>query len=123
MGLMSTSITHSFGSITPEVVDGYTASREARTVVHPILNRSDPDITLRATGLRTGSLSCVFKDQASAITAYGILSVAQVLTLTDPEVPAVDMSFVVAEGDLEIALDDETREVWIVTVPFVEVSP
>lgn len=118
-----TTITHSTGAITPELIDGYEAKREARTIVHPILNRSNPDITLRAPSLRSGEFRCLFPVQADAVAAFAVLSIPQVLTLNDADVPAVAMSFVVAEGDLTIALDDETRDVWWVTVPFVEVTP
>lgn len=117
-----TTITHASGSIVPTIVDGYEASREARTVVHSVLNRSAPDITFRAAGMRRGTLSCVFADQLEAVSAFGVLSIPQTFTLSDDDVPSVGMSFVVAEGDLTIALDDETREVWVVTVPFVEVA-
>lgn len=120
---MSATITHLAGTIVPELIDGYTASREARTIVHDIINRSNPDVTLRAPGLRRGSFRCLFPVQGDAIAAYGTLGTPQVFTITDPEVPAVGMSFVVAEGDLDIELDDETRAAWWVIVPFVEVNP
>lgn len=116
-------ITHSTGTITPEAVNGYSASREARTVVHPILNRSNPDITFRAPGLRKGTLTCVFAVEADALAAFGVFSTPQVLTLTDPDVPTVGMLFVAADGDLTITLDDKTSVVWLVQVPFQEVSP
>lgn len=120
---MATTITHSTGTILPTVVNGYEASRESRTIVHPILNRSNPDVTFRAPGLRRGSLVCVFATETAAVAAFAVLSVPQVLTLSDTSAPSVAMSFVVAEGDLNVALDPETRVVWLVTVPFVEVLP
>lgn len=117
-----TTITHSTGVITPLVVDGYEAGREARTVVHSILGRSNPDVTLRATSLRTGELVCVFGDRAAAFAAFAALVSPQVLTIEDPDVSEVGMSFVVAEGEVAIALDDALRSKWLVTVPFVEVT-
>ena len=125
MGLMSTSITHSSGTITPELINGYQASRTTRSIVHDILNRSSPDITLRAAGLRRGQFRCLFREQADALTAYAALSIPQVLTIADPEVPAINMTFVVGPDgeDLDIELDDETRDLWWIVVPFVEVTP
>lgn len=119
---MPTTITHSEGSIVPVAIDGYEASREARTVVHPVLNRSSPDITLRAMGLRTGTLTCVFDDQNDAISAYGSLSIPQILTLTNDDIPSINMTFVVGpEGEqATIALDLQTR--WILNLPYVEVA-
>ncbi|MFE6733428.1 hypothetical protein [Microbacterium sp. NPDC057650] len=120
-----TSIAHSTGVIVPLQVNGYEATRDVRTIVHPILNRSSPDVTFRAPGLRSGTLSCLFADEAAAVTAYGALSVPQVLVLSDADVASIGMSFVVGpEGEqLTIGLDPTTRRRWLVTVPFVEVTP
>lgn len=113
--------------VTPQLVDGWEASREVRNVVHTILNRPDPDVTLRASGLRSGRFRLLFPEQADALTAFAGLTDPHVFTITDPDVPAVDMTFVVAEpgGDAEatMTLDDETRSVWWVEVPFTEVIP
>jgi len=111
--------------VVPELVDGYEAAREVRNVVHPVLNRSNPDVALRQPGLRAGRFRCLFPAQEDALDAYARLSVPQVFTIADPDVEAVDMSFVVGpEGEsLTIGLDDATRSVWWVTVPFVEVTP
>ncbi|NYF29232.1 MULTISPECIES: hypothetical protein [unclassified Microbacterium] len=117
-----TTITHASGTIVPTVVDGYEASSEARSIVHTVMGRTDPDITLRPAGMRTGTLSLVFATRAAAWAAFAILRVPQVLTLTDPDVPEVGMSFVVAGGSISMGLDDETRSVWTVSVPFHEVQ-
>lgn len=118
-----TSIIHSTGVIVPQVVNGYEASREARTVVNAVLNRSNPDVTLRDPGPRSGSLALVFATENAAQDAFAVLGTRQVFTLADPDRLSIGMSFVVADGDLTIGLDADTREVWIVTVPFVEVLP
>lgn len=120
-------ITHSAGVLVPKLVEGYVATREVRTVVHTILNSSSPVVSLRPPGLRSGSLRCLFPVQADAVSAFAVLSTPQVLTLHASEVPAVNMTFVVAgsrgSGELSIDLDDETRSVWWITVPFQEVAP
>ncbi|WP_298038318.1 hypothetical protein [uncultured Microbacterium sp.] len=116
-----TTITHDAGVITPQLVDGYQASSEARTIVHPILNRSNPDITFRAPGLRTGSFRCLFPVEADAVAAFAVFRTPQVLTIADDDRPGIVMSFVVADGDISVELDDETRDVWWVEIPFQEV--
>lgn len=118
-----TTITHSAGVVTPRLIDGYQARRETRTVVHDVLDRTAPDVTLRAPGPRVGSLRCLFPVQADAIAAFDVLGRREVFVLADADVPTVDMSFVVSGGDLGIELDDETRDLWWLVVPFVEVSP
>lgn len=121
---MSTIITHSTGVITPEVVNGFESSRDIRTIVHTILGRPDPDITLRPAGLQSGTLTLVFSTGAAAISAETALLFPQVLVLSDPDVPQVGMSFVVGpEGQASTrSLDLDTRKVWLVDLPFQEVS-
>lgn len=120
---MSSTITHSTGTIVPKVIDGFQASIPVRTVVHTILGRPDPDITFKAAGLRSGTFALVFATGADAAAALAVLRVPQVFTLTDPAVPEVGMSFVIADDDIQSALDGVTRRAWIVTVPYQEVLP
>lgn len=117
-----TTITHSTGVITPTVVDGYGAARTPRTILHPILGRADDDVTFRPASLQKGILSLVFAAEVAARSALSALALPQVLTLADPDI-SIAMTFVVAEGDLMLELDDETRGVWILSVPFREIAP
>lgn len=119
---MPTTITHSTGSINPESVDGYQATREARNVVHDIINRANPDVTLRAAGLRRGGFRLLFTEQSDALAAYAVMSKPQVFTIANTDVPAIGMSFVVGPegGAITIELND-TRTGWWIEVPFVEV--
>lgn len=119
---MATVITHSTGTITPEEVNGFASAREARTIIHTILGRSDPDVTLRPAGLRTGTLKLVFATGAASAAAEAVVRYPQVLTLSDADVPEVGMSFVVAEGEITNTLDLETQAVWVLEVPYQEVS-
>lgn len=120
---MTTTITYTGGTITPAVVNGFDSSRPARTVVHTILGRPDPDITFRPAGLQKGVLTLVFATGAQARSAESALTVPRIFTLSDIDVPEVAMQFVVADGDVSIRLDLETQSVWIVEVPFQEVNP
>lgn len=117
---MST-ITHAAGVIVPVVAGGWEATRPARSVVHEVLGRSDPDVTLRPAGTRRGTLRLVFAAEADAADASVVLGRGEVFTFADPDRGTLGMSFVVADGDVSLSLDDETRDVWIVLVPFVEV--
>ena len=108
--------------VRPRLVDGFTASREIRTVVHPVLNSESADVSLRAPGLRSGEFRMLVESQEDALYAFSVLAVPQVFTMSDPQVPAVEMLFVAAPGDLRLELDDATRKVWWVVVPFQEVE-
>lgn len=117
-----TTITHNSGVISPTLVDGYRTARTPRSILHPILGRSDDDVTFRPPSLRKGTLTLVFASEAPAKAAADALLIPQVFTLYDPDID-IDMSFVVAEEDLQPELDDATRKVWIVTTPYREVLP
>lgn len=119
---MST-ITHAAGVITPTIHDGYTARIPMRTIVHDILGRSDPDVTFRPAGMRAGNLPLVFASKAAAWAAVGILKRGEVFTLADTDAPEIGMYFIVGDGELEPELDDATRKVWLLRVPFREVLP
>lgn len=118
-----TTITHAAGVITPTVQDGYAARIPTRSKVHVILGRRDPDVTFRPSGMRSGNLPLVFASAADAWAAVAVLVVPQQLTLTDPDQPHINMVFVVGEGEIAPRLDDETRSVWLLDVPFQEVLP
>lgn len=115
-----TTIAHATGVITPTIIDGYSAARSPRTIMHPILGRDADDVTLRPASLRRGTLSLVFALEEDARAAVTVLNTPQVLTLADPDV-SIGMTFVVAEEDVVLELDDETRDVWLVQTPFREV--
>ncbi|WP_295012489.1 hypothetical protein [uncultured Microbacterium sp.] len=119
---MTTTITAGTATITPLLVEGYTAARDGGALVHRILGSSAPDVTLRPAGMRTGSLVLLFDVEGTARAAWTALSGAVVAVLTDTD-RAIGMSFVVPDGQpLSLALDDVTRRHWHLTVPFQEVS-
>lgn len=120
---MATTITHTGGTITPTLVDGYSASVEPGNLVHLVPNRAAPDYALREAGLRTGELTLVFAGQAAAVAAFAALRVKQVLTLTSTDVPTISMSFIIFGGTLRLELDRTTRKAWTVIVPYQEVTP
>lgn len=119
---MSTTIIHSTGTITPVAVEGYKVSRQARTLVHSILNREDDDISLREFGLRSGSFRLVFEGESAALAAYAALCTPQMLTINNPDVAALGMAFVIADGDVDLEQDSDVANVWRVIVPFREVT-
>lgn len=117
-----TTITHSSGVVTPTIADGYSSVRTPGTIMHPILGRESDDVTLRPAALRKGTLTLVFAVEADAHAAVLVLTTPQMLQLDDPDV-SISMSFVIADGDITVSLDDVTQTVWIVEAPFREVSP
>lgn len=118
---MATTISNGLDTLTPALVDGWEATREARTIVHDILGTNDAAVTLRPHKLRSGTLAIVVgTDPALAAALEAMLSAGDVLALASTEQTTVAMSFVVS-GDVTLSLDD-TRMVWLLEVDFQEVA-
>lgn len=117
---MPTVINHAAGTITPTAVKGWESGAEARTIVHYVPGREDPDITLRPATLREGTITLVFASAAAAYAARPFLVFPQLLTLASTDVPQVSMSFVVANGRVSDVLGAAGE--WTISVPFQEVS-
>lgn len=118
---MSTTISDGDTTLHPTVVDGWEASREGQNIVHPILGRANPDVTIRPAMLRNGTLRLVFPLEADAAEAVDLHGDASTLTLASTDRDYLDMTYVVA-GRVRLILDDTTRDVWVVEVDYQEVS-
>lgn len=119
---MSTTITHSGGTITPDLVDGYRSSRQGGTIVHPISNSASADVTLRVAGLRSGTMRLLFASESASEEAEAALAAGEVYTLASSDRTTIPMTFVVPEdGVIVRELDDTTRDVWFVEFTFQEV--
>lgn len=122
---MSTLITHGADTITPTQVLGYDTEREAGNIVHPILGRSNPDVTLRPARLRTGTLTLGFHgrtSEADSLTAEALHATGGVFAVVSTDRATVEMSYVV-DGMIRRELDDESRDAWVLSVGFQEVTP
>ena len=121
---MGTTISHAGGEIEPTAVLGYSADRATANIIHPILGRANPDVTMRPAALRTGTLSMGFHGDAAELdskTAEDAHATGEVFTLVSTDVETISMSYVVA-GAVTRMLEDESRDAWIVDVEFQEVS-
>ena len=118
---MATLITADAGSITPHLVLGYQSVRTTGNVLHPIIGRSDVDVTFKAAGLRTGTLRLLVLTLAEALAAEALHASIGILRLSDTDLPALNMRYV-PSGTITIALDEETRALWTVEIEFQEVA-
>lgn len=117
---MSTIITSSAGTQSiPLLVDGWEESAEGKNIINPITG-GGVDVTLQEAGKRTGSFILVYTDETEALAAFEMHRQPEVFTLSDSDRPSVGLDYVLA-GDLTRALDDESREFWLVTVNYQEV--
>jgi hypothetical protein len=118
---MTTTISDGTTTITPKLVLGYEVSQESRNVVHTILGRAAPDITLHFTNLRTGTLEMLFENAIEAEEARQLHINPIVFSLASSEIPEANMDYVVS-GSVSTVLEDETRKLWTVSVDFQEVQ-
>ena len=121
---MNGTITGGSTPINPSIILGLSEQIPGGTVVHPILGRIDPDVTLRPAAVRTGTLELGFtasNAETASFAAVNALRSAAVFRLA-AERGTLAMAFVVPEnGRIERRLDDTTRSAWTVTVDYQEV--
>jgi hypothetical protein len=118
---MATIITVGDHTMTPTQVLGYASSRQSRNIVHDILGRESPDITLRPASLRTGTLEMGFTSEADAKDAEDRHAVGGVFAIISTERASVEMSYVTA-GAIGRELEDSTRDAWVVRVDYQETT-
>lgn len=120
---MSTTITVQDGTgaqTTPDLVLGYEAARQTRSIVHDTLDGGIA-VSLIPPRPRSGILRLFYKDQAAAFAAMDLHSRVSTFNLVSTERPPINMVFVAAPSDIRVQLDPETRNVWTVDVPYQEV--
>jgi hypothetical protein len=117
-----TTISDGTTTLTPMLVLGWAAGRQARTRVHQLIGRPDPDVTLRPHALRSGTLRILCADEAAGVAMEQLHAAGVVLTLEDDDVAAAAMAYVVS-GQLMTELDPVTLARWVVTADYTEVMP
>lgn len=101
------------------VITGYSVDRESGNIMHIILGRADPDITLNPLRPRAGTLNCFMGDIDSAHSLVVQFEEEGWQLLESSEAPLTDMYFVLS-GTIAMVHDDET-ETFTVSAEFQEV--
>lgn len=107
------------GSTVPLMLIQFAGARTAQHVIHEILGRSDPDVTFMPTQTRAGTLTFLYESLDAVAAARDLLALPGPVTLTQADMPALSMTFVVT-GDLEVAPDQQDPYLWTIAVPFRE---
>lgn len=114
--------TYEFNPVTPLLTLGYSSSAQSLNVTHQVLG-GDLDVTVRAAGMRTGTLQFLFSDEDDAAACELMHRQPMSFTLTDDDRATIDMTYVIAPaGNIARALDGDTRDQWTVSVDFQEVA-
>ncbi len=117
---MTTTITSSEHTIIPTFLMEYSAERASRNVIHNIIGKAEPDVSLELDGLRSGTLNLFFESKVEAWAAFQDLGTLSSWELTDTDHPEINMNFV-REGPMTMELDPETRKRWVVGMDYQEV--
>lgn len=116
-----TTISSGGTTITPDLVLGWDAGREARTVVHEVLD-GPPAATLRAASPRAGVLRLFFLTPEAAHACASAHAAPAVWLLDDPDVPGGTLRYVVAGGQVRVVSEPPDHRRWVVEVPYQEVA-
>lgn len=119
---MTITLTRGEISASPQQLLGFKSTRTARNLVHDIIDRSDPDITIKPAGLRKGTLELLCLNLAAGLAVEALHAGEGVIALEDTDRPTLDMSYV-ASGAITLELDTQTGIRWVVAVDYQEVTP
>lgn len=120
---MSTLITANDGTsatTSPALVLGYETSRESQNVVHDIIGGGIA-VTLVRPRPRAGTLELFYLTEEDAFDSLALHSRETTFSITDTDRPRVDMTYV-TEGSMDLALDEEGRVRWVLSVGYREVE-
>ncbi|WP_223693794.1 hypothetical protein [Leifsonia poae] len=118
---MAETISDGTTTITPYLVLSYEAQQAGGNVLHDVIGRGDPDVTLRPAGTRAGSHEFFFLTAAPAEACRVLHARAGVFSFSSDAEPTTSMTYVLDEGGVTTALDDRKKR-WVVTVAYREVS-
>ncbi len=111
----------STATLSPALVLGYETSRESQNIVHDIIGGGIA-VTLIRPRPRSGTLHLFFLTEPDAFNALNKHALEATFTLSDSDRPGVNMTYV-ADGTADLALDDQTRLRWVVSIGYQEVEP
>ncbi|AOX46704.1 hypothetical protein [Microbacterium sp. BH-3-3-3] len=121
---MATLITVGDATIAPQQVMSITSEQASGTIIHPILGRAYPDVTIRPAGLRTGTIEMGFygpNSEAESATARALIAAGGIFTIASEERATLSMTCV-ASGRISLTLEDVTRDAWVLAVDYQEVQ-
>ena len=107
---------------TPVLIDGFESTVDSNHIGHKLANgRTVPEF--RTPSLRKGTLRLVYgTDETASRTAELMFIAGQTFKLDTTERPSLDNLTFWIPGRISRALDDETRDVWTVSVDFEELD-
>lgn len=106
----------------PQEITAWETEQQSRNVVHTIIGRTDPDVTIKPASSRSGTLELLFLTAADANTARGILTNGASFTISESTAWLNGLTFVMS-GSITAVLEDTTRNLWTISADFTEIIP
>lgn len=110
----------SAASTSPDLILGYETTRTSRNLVHDTLDGAIA-VSIYPTRPRAGTLELFYRDEAAATAALQLHARDATFALTSDE-RDISMLFIVV-GEVGFALDEDTRDHWVVAVGYQEIIP
>ncbi|WP_457100312.1 hypothetical protein [Microbacterium sp. P5_E9] len=114
--------TNGAGTTSPlTVLSPYETLWTSRNIIHDLVG-GDIAVSLVAPRPRSGVLELLYPDEPSAFQCAALHEARSAFTLVETDRPSVSMTYVV-DGDVTLRLDEDTLELFIVSIGFQAVNP
>lgn len=117
---MTTLILNNESLIEPLMLLQYEAETESNNIVHRVIGKGEPDVSLAEDTTRMGTLHLFFETKADAWEAFALLRDISVWTLSDTDHEELNMDFT-RQGRMKIRLDSVSRRRWIIEMDYQEI--
>ena len=117
---MTTQIINNEALIQPVFLLQYETQTESNNVVHRVIGKGEPDVSLAEDTTRMGTLHLFFDTKADAWEAFTLLRDISVWTLSDTDHEEINMDFT-RQGVMKITLDSVSRRRWIIEMDYQEI--
>lgn len=117
---MTVQIINNETTIEPLMLLEYEAEVVSNNVIHTIIGKGEPDVSLADDTTRQGTLHLFFETKEDAWAAFAALRDTSVWTLSDTDHDEIGMDFT-RRDNMKIRLDSTSRRRWILEMDYQEI--
>lgn len=103
------------------ILSPWETSWRGRNVIHDLIGGGIA-VSLVAPRPRAGEMVLLYDDETAAFAAAQLHRQETTFTLTETDPASVSMSYVV-DGEIRVALDEQSVIAWLVTIGYQEITP
>lgn len=117
---MTTLIFNNEALIQPVMLLEYETETESNNVLHRIIGKGEPDVSLADDTTKMGTLHLFFDTKADAWEAFTLLRDTSIWTLSDTDHEEINMDFA-RQARMKLRLDSVSRRRWIIEMDYQEI--